>query len=190
MFRKMWESRSTWWNSWNGPLFDIWKKAIETRGRISFSAELSSVELLLYDWEDALANLANFGWRSGVFIGVDGNCEKLLPCVDGVELLNNDGYELLAESGVLGAGVEAVGGCALSPRISSRITFRQLINFASSKQRRTCLCRMLALWCLIPVERTAKSRVSRYFFGNISETCFVFCSWRSARTSGATRFVS
>lgn len=34
----------------------------------------------------------------------------------------------------------------------------------------------LALWCLIPVERTAKSRVSRYFFGNISETCFVFCS--------------
>ena len=100
----------------------------------------------LYNWEDALANLANFGWRSGVLtdFGVDGKpdelCEKLLVGVER-SLLNNDGKELLAESGVLGVDAE-IGGCALSPRISSRITFRQLISFASSTQRRTCLCRI------------------------------------------------
>ena len=81
-----------------------------------------------------------------MFIGVVGNCEKieLLPCeAVGVELwlvLNEEGKEepvLPADSGVLGVGVLEVGVCALSPRISSRITFRQLISFASSRQRRT-----------------------------------------------------
>lgn len=82
--------------------------------------------------------MANFGCLSGVAVlmGVEGNWEKLLPC--GVELLLNEEGKDLADRGVLGADAAELeaGGLALSPRISSRITLRQLISFVSSRQRK------------------------------------------------------